>query len=165
MVFTTVYAALANLGPGCSQQIFFGLGVGLMVPAGVNVLAFFAVGVPAGAALAFGCSQGVTGLWGGLIIGMALLLLGQYAFLAAAIDWKDAARVAQRKAQVRAAMAGSELAHSSTAGSEARRLRLVEPDAVAEPDALASSEVERDGKQPSPVHAKPLLGRMSDVCA
>jgi len=98
MRMTIMYAALANMGPGCAQQIFFGVGASLRVPAAINTVAFFIIGIPLGAVFAFELDFGVVGLWGGLVVAMVLLLAGQYTYMYKTVDWAQAATVAVEKA-------------------------------------------------------------------
>lgn len=59
MPWTVLYSWLAAAGPGWSQQIFYGLGARLRVPATINFLSMYGVGVPVGALLAFRGDLGV----------------------------------------------------------------------------------------------------------
>ena len=102
MPITTAYSMLATLAPGWSQQVLFGLGVNLKLPAAINFLAFFGVGIPGGAVLAYRFGLGVHGLWLGLVAAIALVVIGQYLFLALTIDWHAAACDAQQQAQQKA---------------------------------------------------------------
>ena len=69
----------------------------LRVPATINTIAFYAVGLPAAWAFAFPGGFGVFGLWGGLDLGMATLAAGQIVYVWRAVDWEAAARAAQAR--------------------------------------------------------------------
>ena len=90
---------LATLAPGWSQQVLFGLGARLKIPAAINFFAFFGVGIPGGAVLAYRFGLGVHGIWLGLVVAMVLIITGQYLYLALTVDWHAAARDAQQKAR------------------------------------------------------------------
>jgi MATE family multidrug resistance protein len=96
---TTAYSMLATLAPGWSQQVLFGLGARLKLPAAINFFAFFGVGIPGGAVLAYRFGLGVHGIWLGLVAAIVLIIIGQYLYLALTVDWHEAARDAQRRAQ------------------------------------------------------------------
>ncbi|KAL1507431.1 hypothetical protein AB1Y20_008270 [Prymnesium parvum] len=98
MPLTALYAALASLAPGWSQQMLFGVGAPLRLPALLNVIAFFGVGLPGGALLAYDAGLGAEGLWCGLVLAMVLIIVGQYSYLWVAVDWAHAARVARERA-------------------------------------------------------------------
>ena len=98
MPITTAYSMLATVAPGWSQQVLFGLGVNLKLPAAINFFAFFGVGIPGGAVLAYRFGLGVHGLWLGLVAAIGLVVIGQYLCLAL-IDWHVAARDAQEQAK------------------------------------------------------------------
>ena len=98
MPITTVYSVLASLAPGWSQQVLFGLGARLRIPAAINFVSFFVVGLPVGSLLAYQTDLGAPGLWLGLVLAMVLIIAGQYTYIATTIDWADAARVARERA-------------------------------------------------------------------
>ena len=98
MPVTTAYSVLATLAPGWSQQILFGLGAPLRVPAALNFFSFYAIGIPGGALLAYQARLGVEGIWMGLDLAVGLMVVGQYVHLAMTVDWADAARRARAKA-------------------------------------------------------------------
>tara|TARA_B110001452_G_scaffold236876_1_gene216405 strand:- start:346 stop:1821 length:1476 start_codon:yes stop_codon:yes gene_type:complete len=75
MRVTTAYSVLATLAPGWSQQILFGLGAPLRVPAALNFFSFYAVGIPGGALLAYHARLGVEGIWMGLVVAVALMVV------------------------------------------------------------------------------------------
>ena len=102
MPVTTAYSMLATLAPGWSQQVLFGLGARLRLPAAINFVAFFGVGIPGGALLAYRFGLGVHGIWLGLVAAIVLIVIGQYLYLALTVDWHAAARDAQQKAQRKA---------------------------------------------------------------
>ena len=99
---TTTYSMLATLAPGWSQQVLFGLGARLRLPAAINFFAFYAVGIPGSAVLAYRFGLGVHGIWLGLVAAIALIVIGQYLYLALTVDWHVAARDAQLRAQQKA---------------------------------------------------------------
>ena len=88
----------ATLAPGWSQQLLFGLGARLRVPAALNVVAFFGVGLPVGAALAYGGGLAERGIWMGLLLAMQLVVVGQYTYLMRTTNWEQAARRARERA-------------------------------------------------------------------
>lgn len=140
--YTTAYSVGASLAPGWSQQTLFGLGTQLYVPAAVNFVSFFGVGLPAGAVLAFQAGMSARGLWLGLVIAMGLIVVGQYTFIATAVDWAEAARVARRKALKKPA-------EDSTSGIEAGGQGLAAADSAKEqqdvPEATGSVEAASRG--------------------
>lgn len=95
--YTTSYSFLATSVSGFSQQILFALGVRLRFPATLNFVAFFVVGLPLGALLAYPGGLAERGLWLGLNVAMLLALCGQYAYLTS-IDWQQAATKARERA-------------------------------------------------------------------
>lgn len=103
MPFTILYAALAALSTGWAQQVQFGLGVGLVPAACINIVSFYLIGIPLGAWLAYSSGWGVRGLWTGLDIAMALLTVGQYSHMVSSVDWGLAARKARAKVLERGA--------------------------------------------------------------
>lgn len=113
MPITTAYSVLSTLAIGWSQQILFGLGAHLRVPALINFLAFFAVGNPLGALLAYEAHLGVNGLWLGLLCGIALVGIGQYSYLGCTVNWAKAAVVARERALKKE---GHELSQTSSDG-------------------------------------------------
>lgn len=95
--YTTAYSFLATAVSGWSQQILFGLGARLRFPAALNFLAFFAVGLPAGALFGYhGLEE--RGIWLGLLVALLLALVGQYAYLLLTTDWQVAATKARERA-------------------------------------------------------------------
>ena len=98
MPLTTSYSVLATLSCGWSQQLMFGMGAKLRVPAAINFLCFFGVGIPAGAALAYNTPMGVRGTWAGLLVAIVLIVVGQYSFLFVTTDWAAASKRARERA-------------------------------------------------------------------
>lgn len=98
MPITTSYSILATLAAGWSQQVLFGLGARLHVPAALNFLAFYAFGIPGGALLCYRAELGVHGIWLGLVGAIMLVIIGQYTFLGCTVDWAAAAAAARKKA-------------------------------------------------------------------
>ena len=98
MPYTTAYSILATMAAGWSQQLLFGLGARLRVPAAINFVSFFGVGIPAGSALAFDAGLAERGLWTGLVIAMALVTLGQYFYIFVFTDWDVASKKARDRA-------------------------------------------------------------------
>ena len=88
---------LATLAPGWSQQILFGLGAALRLPAAINFVSFFGVGLPLGTVLAYTAHMGAKGLWVALDVAIALIVLGQCAHLYLTLDWTRAARAARER--------------------------------------------------------------------
>ena len=89
----------ATLAPGYSQQLLFGLGARLRLPAAGNFVSFLFVGLPAGSYLAYGGAHMRThGLWAGLLLAMALIISVQYAYLYLTTDWDAAAKQARARA-------------------------------------------------------------------
>jgi MATE family multidrug resistance protein len=123
MPFTICYSFLATLAPGWSQQIFIGVGASLRVPAAINLLSFYAIGIPVGSALAFSAGWGVHGLWGGLVLGMVSIILLQYTFLGCSLNWHAAARLAREKAFERTVRTG-------TSESDSQGLRVADSAAL-----------------------------------
>ena len=98
MPITTAYSVLATLAPGWSQQLLFGLGDNLRLPAGLNFVSFFCIGVPTGSVLAFAGGLGARGLWAGLVGAMVIIVVGQYTYIATTTDWPAAAERARTRA-------------------------------------------------------------------
>lgn len=96
--FTSTYSMIASLGPGWSQQLLFGLGVRLRVPAVINFVSLFIIGLPSGSLLAYQAHLGVHGLWSGLILAIACIVVGQSTFIHLAVDWAQTASIARQKA-------------------------------------------------------------------
>lgn len=98
MPYTTTYSVLASLACGWSQQVLFGLGAPLRVPAFINFTSFFGIGLPFGSVLAYRTTLGVRGLWAGLDVAVGLIVLGQYTYMALTTDWAESARIAREHA-------------------------------------------------------------------
>ena len=88
---------LATLAPGWSQQVLYGLGTSLHVPALLNLASFVLVGLPLGTILAYQLDLGARGLWLGLLLAMLLVIFGQYAHIYRTINWVEAARLARER--------------------------------------------------------------------
>ena len=82
---------------GFSQQLLFGLGEPLAIPAALNFVAFFLVGLPLGSLFAYQGGLDERGIWLGLVVAMAVALVGQYLFLFATVDWAAAAKRARER--------------------------------------------------------------------
>lgn len=98
MPLTTFYSILSTMSCGWSQQLLFGLGARLRVPASINCVAFFGVGLPVGTVLAYQAGFGVRGVWVGLLLSIAMIVLGQYSYLYATTDFEMASKVARERA-------------------------------------------------------------------
>ena len=131
MPITTSYSVISTLSCGWSQQLLFGLGAKLRVPALVNFLAFFGVGIPVGAVLAFHAGLGVRGVWAGLLLAVSMILTGQYSFLLATTDWHAAAKIAREKA------ANKESAAATTGDAESEMRGLAGADSAKDQAAAA----------------------------
>ncbi|KAL3932531.1 MAG: hypothetical protein SGPRY_000660 [Prymnesium sp.] len=95
---TAVYSMLASLAPGWSSQILFGIGADLRIPALVNFVSFYGIGLPSGSLFAYQAHLAERGLWYGLIFAMMCIIVGQYAYIYFTIDWDQAADQAREKA-------------------------------------------------------------------
>ena len=137
--YTTAYSFLATAVSGFSQQLLFGLGAPLHLPAVVNLFSFFAVGMPVGTLLAYRGGLAERGIWLGLIIAMLIALVGQYAYLAIAVDWGEAANRARARAlgeespqRCGAQPTSCNSAASGTGGGESAGRGLAAADSAAE---------------------------------
>jgi MATE family multidrug resistance protein len=100
-----VQAAVAGVMRGMGRQTLV---------AALNLIGFWAIGVPAGAALTFGARLGVAGLWWGLLAGLtAVATIGTLALLRT--DWEAEACRALVRVSVKTAGGGIT---SSTEGEE-----------------------------------------------
>ena len=144
MPLTTLYSMLATLAPGWSQQVLFGLGASLRIPAALNFVCFFALGLPLGTVLAFSARLGARGLWAGLDVAILLIVIGQYIFIYCAVDWEKAAANAREKALSKMMGGGGEAgAHADGQGlaaTDSAALQTWCSDAVAQP--LADDEAQ-----------------------
>ena len=61
------------------------------VPACLVAVAFYAIGLPAAAALALRGGMGLAGLWTGLDVGIVCSTVSMFAFLMLRVDWRAAA--------------------------------------------------------------------------
>ena len=98
MPYTIAYSVLATLACGWSQQLLFGLGAPLRWPALGNFVAFYALGLPLGTALAYHTDMGVRGMWAGLVAAVGAIVLMQYTYLLLTTDWAAAAVRARERA-------------------------------------------------------------------
>ena len=83
---------------GWSQQLLFGLSAPLRIPAAGNVFAFYVLGLPLGAFLAYHRGMGARGTWAGLVVAVGAIVLVQYTFLYFTVDWAAAAKRARERA-------------------------------------------------------------------
>jgi len=127
MPYTTAYSFLSTSVSGFSQQLLFGVGARLFIPAVLNLVAFFIIGLPLGALLGLKGGLEERGIWLGLIIAMLLALVGQFTYLALAVDWEAAAESAREKAFV-----VDENASISTAVPVSDSLGVAAPDSDSE---------------------------------
>ena len=131
MPITTVYSFFATLAPGWSQALLFGLGARLRVPAALNVVCFFGVGLPLGAALAYGEGLAERGIWMGLLLAMGLIVVGQYTYLARTTNWEQSARRARERALAKDSPEGAADSAARTAADESDGRGLAAADSAA----------------------------------
>jgi len=95
-----VYIFLDNLGPGALLNILRSISV-VTLPAIINFVAFYALGIPFGLWLTFERPDedwGIIGLWTGLSLGMFIMVTSLFIFLWCCVDWQQVADAAQSKA-------------------------------------------------------------------
>ena len=73
-------------------------GAPLGIPALINFLSFYSVGLPVGSLLAYQAHRGVRGLWSGLVLAVALIVVGQYIYIGVTVDWDKSACAARERA-------------------------------------------------------------------
>merc|ERR1712232_347409 len=76
------YIFLDALGPGALINILRGMGL-VRLPAVINFVSFYAIGIPFGLYLTFVRreeSWGIIGLWAGLLLGMFAMVVGMLAY-------------------------------------------------------------------------------------
>jgi len=90
-----VYVFLDNLGPGSLVNILRMMSI-VALPAAINFVAFYVIGIPFGLYLTFGRPDehwGIVGLWSGLALGMLIMVCSLALFLFS-VDWQKAADAA-----------------------------------------------------------------------
>jgi len=100
------YIFLDALGPGALVALLRSIGV-VRLPALLNFVAFYVIGIPFGLWLTFGQgheSFGVVGLWAGLDVGMLTMVVGLLAFLFCRVDWPAVALEARSRSEVQACL-------------------------------------------------------------
>lgn len=80
-------AQLADSFQGVAAGVLRGVGFQALV-ARVNLLGFWVIGVPAGAALTFGARVGVRGVWYGIMAGLAVVS-SALAVVLARVNWQE----------------------------------------------------------------------------
>lgn len=89
-----------NLGPGSLVNILRGMSV-VVLPAIINFVAFYLIGIPFGLWLTFNRSHehwGIIGLWSGLVLAMFVLVASLMLYLCCRVNWHSLAELAQRTA-------------------------------------------------------------------
>jgi MATE family multidrug resistance protein len=92
-----VYVLVDGLGSGLLARILNALGI-VCVPATFVAIAFYLIGLPASAAMAFRGGMGLAGLWAGLDVAIVCSTLSMLAVLMLRVDWRAAADEARQKA-------------------------------------------------------------------
>jgi len=113
-----VYVFLDNLGPGSLVNILRMMSI-VALPAAINFVAFYVIGIPFGLYLTFGRPNeqwGIAGLWSGLALGMLVMVCSLGLFLSL-VDWQQASDSA-----VAAAVSTG---HGSGGGADSAELKSV----------------------------------------
>jgi len=95
-----LYIFLDSLGPSALVSVLRGLGL-VKLPAVINFVSFYVVGIPYGLWLTFGKNGphlGIVGLWIGLCVAMLTLVSCLLVYLYF-VDWQAASQDAQRRSQ------------------------------------------------------------------
>lgn len=146
MPYVAGYIFLDALGPGALTSLLRSMGL-VRVPATINFVSFYAVGIPLGVFLTFtdaGGRRGLSGLWAGLLLGMftmvaclLIYLLGVVDFGQAAADAQSAAAVAAPEDEVEGGQARELKVHATVVGNSVGYSKI------------SSAEVNTDGSPTS----------------
>eukprot|EP00929_Paragymnodinium_shiwhaense_P036654 TRINITY_DN19610_c0_g1_i1.p1 TRINITY_DN19610_c0_g1~~TRINITY_DN19610_c0_g1_i1.p1 ORF type:complete len:525 (-),score=118.52 TRINITY_DN19610_c0_g1_i1:355-1929(-) len=97
----SLYIFLDALGPGAMNSILRGMGL-VLLPAIINFLSFYMVGIPFGLTLTFvrrSEGWGIIGLWAGLNLGMFFMVMSLLLYFFFCADWNHVADVAYTRAR------------------------------------------------------------------